>query len=198
MRFKSQYASRVTVERTNQKGRTRDDLLRAAARLMQAGRSPSLEEVAEAAMVSRATAYRYFPGVEALLGEAARHVAMPGAESFFAGDASSDPLERLLRADAALAAAVRANAPALRALLARRLLQGQPGGERHEPLISAALAPGRAGFAPWAHDRLVKALALVSGAESIIGRSLPGSNDEEADAVRRWTIRALVQAAQRA
>jgi len=50
---------------------------------MQAGRSPTLEEVAEAAMVSRATAYRYFPGVEALLTEAALDVAMPEADSFF-------------------------------------------------------------------------------------------------------------------
>ena len=33
--------------RPNQKSRTRKDLLRAAARLMQDGRTPTLEEVAE-------------------------------------------------------------------------------------------------------------------------------------------------------
>ena len=53
--------------RPNQKSRTRKDLLRAAARLMRDGRSPSLEDVAAEAMVSRATAYRYFSGVEARL-----------------------------------------------------------------------------------------------------------------------------------
>ena len=53
--------------RPNQKSRTRKDLLRAAARLMKAGRSPALEEVAADAMVSRATAYRYFPTQAALV-----------------------------------------------------------------------------------------------------------------------------------
>src|SRR6185295_18078470 len=39
--------------RPNQKSRTRKDLLRAAARLMKEGRNPSLEEIAEEALVSR-------------------------------------------------------------------------------------------------------------------------------------------------
>ena len=51
--------------RPNQKTRTRKDLLQAAARLMKQGGPPTLEEVAEEALVSRATAYRYFPSVEA-------------------------------------------------------------------------------------------------------------------------------------
>ncbi len=63
--------------RPNQKTRTRKDLLQAAARLMKQGRTPTLEEVAEEALVSRATAYRYFPSVEALMVEAAVDVAVP-------------------------------------------------------------------------------------------------------------------------
>ena len=198
----------MALGRPNQKSRTRKDLLRAAARLMKAGRSPTLEEVAEEATVSRATAYRYFPGVEALLTEAARDVAMPDAESFFAEDGSADPLDRLLRADAAVAEMVRANEPALRAMLVHSLQQRLGGGgadgpparqNRRTPLIEAALAPGRAGFAPWVHDRLVKALALVIGTESMIAfKDVLGIGDDEADAVRRWMIRALVEAARKA
>ena len=57
--------------RPNQKSRTRKDLLQAASRLMKEGRRPSLEEVAEAALVSRATAYRYRDeGVKALAEQA--------------------------------------------------------------------------------------------------------------------------------
>lgn len=192
--------------RPNQKSRTRKDLLRAASRLMGAGRSPSLEDVADEAMVSRATAYRYFPGIEALLAEAALDVAMPDAESFFAGDASAGPLERLLRADAAVADMIRANEPALRAMLVHSLRQGLAGGgalpvrrNRRTPLIEAALAPARERFAPWLHDRLVKALALVVGTESMIAfKDVLGIGDEEADAVRRWMIRALFEAARKA
>ena len=100
-----------TVGRPNQRSRTRKDLLRAAARLMKAGRNPTLEEVAEEALVSRATAYRYFPGVDALLVEAALDVAMPTGEELFAGDVSTDPVERLNRADRAVDAMIRANEP---------------------------------------------------------------------------------------
>ncbi len=197
----------ATAGRPNQKSRTRKDLLRAAARLMKAGKSPGLEEVAEEAMVSRATAYRYFPGIEALLVEAALDLAMPDGELFFDGDGSAEPLDRLLRADAAVAAMVRANEAALRAMLIHSLQQGLAGGadglpvrqNRRTPLIEAALAPARAGFAPWAHDRLVKALALVVGTESMIAfKDVLRIGDDEADAVRRWMIRALVEAARKA
>ena len=112
--------------RPNQKSRTRKDLLRAAALLMKEGRSPTLEEIAAEALVSRATAYRYFPGVEALLVEAALDVAMPD-EDLFAGDAGTDPVERVLRADQAVAAVVHDNAPALRAMLMHSLQRGLDG-----------------------------------------------------------------------
>ena len=45
-----------TGSRANQLRRTRKDLLQAAARLARQGRTPTLEECAEEAMVSRATA----------------------------------------------------------------------------------------------------------------------------------------------
>jgi AcrR family transcriptional regulator len=193
------------ADRPNQKSRTRKDLLHAAGRLMAAGKSPALDEVAAAAMVSRATAYRYFPGVEALLAEAALDLAMPDGEAFFTGDPSSEPAERLLRADAAVADTVRANAPALRAMLIHSLQQGLVTGagaairqDRGTPLIEAALAPARDRFSPWLHDRLVRALALVIGTESHLAfRDVLRLGDEEADAVRRWMIRALVEAASR-
>jgi AcrR family transcriptional regulator len=192
------------MARPNQKSRTRKDLLRAAARLMMEGRSPTLEEVAEEALVSRATAYRYFPGVEALLVEAALDFAMPDADQFFAGDGSSDPLDRLLRADTAVAEMVRANAPALRAMLIHSLQQGLAGEamvpvrqNRRTPLIEAALAPAE--FAAAARDRLVKALALVIGTESmIVFKDVLRVGDAEADAIRRWMIRTLVRAARTA
>jgi AcrR family transcriptional regulator len=190
------------AERQGQKSRTRKDLLRAAARLMEDGRTPTLEEVAEQSLVSRATAYRYFPGVDALLTEAALDVAMPD-ESFFAKDDSAEPLDRLLRADAAVAEMVRANEAALRAMLVHSL-QHRPDGlptrqNRRTPLIEAALAPGAAAFAPWIQDRLAKALALVIGTESMLAfKDVLRLADDEADAVRRWMIRALVEAARKA
>lgn len=184
--------------RPNQKSRTRRDLLRAAARLMKDGRTLSLEEIAEEALVSRATAYRYFSGVEALLVEAALDVAMPD-ESFFAGDAVLDPAERVLRADAAVAGMIRENEPALRAMLMHSLQRGQEGSglpvrqNRRTPLIEQALAPVRDKLAPADFNRLSRALALVIGTESmLVFRDVLAIGDDEAAEVRAWMIRALV------
>ena len=89
-------------ERASQRQRTRHDLLQAASRLMSQGQLPKLAEVAKEAMVSRATAYRYFSSDEALLGEAALVDRTPTAGQIFTGDMSVDPEERLLKANAFL------------------------------------------------------------------------------------------------
>ena len=186
--------------RTNQARRTRKALLEAAARLMKKGGRPSFEQVAEEALVSRATAYRYFTGIEPLLVEAALDVAMPGP-AMFEDDSSGDPVERLLRVDAALHDMIRANESALRTMLIHSLQVGLAGGpparqNRRIPLIHAALAPLRERLDDASFDRLAQALALVIGTESmVVFKDVLRIGDEEADAVRRWMIAALVAAA---
>ena len=50
-----------------------------AMRLMQGGQVPSVSEVAEAAEVSRATAYRYFPSQASIIQAAVNEVAGPAS-----------------------------------------------------------------------------------------------------------------------
>ena len=190
--------------RRQQRQRTRKDLLRAAARLMEAGRNPTLEEVAEEALVSRATAYRYVPGVEPLLVEAALDLAFPDAESLFAGDDSAEPVARLARAEAAVDAMVRNHEAALRTMLAYSL-QREPAAEgellrqnRRTPLIEAALAPAREQFDPAALALLTNALALIFGTEArLVFMDVLRLGDSEAGKVKAWMIRALVEAARK-
>jgi AcrR family transcriptional regulator len=66
--------------RSNQKARTRAALLQAAEELVAEGRPPSVPEAAERALVSVATAYRYFSSAEELWWEASE-VAVRYAES---------------------------------------------------------------------------------------------------------------------
>src|SRR5688572_12816733 len=80
--------------RTRQKARTRTALLEATRELVARGRTPNVEEAAEAAGVSRATAYRYFPNQRALL--VAAHPEIE-AKELLGGDAPVDPQERLDR-----------------------------------------------------------------------------------------------------
>ena len=85
--------------RPNQRRRTRKDLLQAASRLMKQGHQPSLEEIAEEALVSRATAYRYFPSVEALLLEASFDVAIPEAGDLFPAHGDGPRVGAIHRSD---------------------------------------------------------------------------------------------------
>jgi AcrR family transcriptional regulator len=197
--------------RPNQKRRTRKDLLQAAARLMKQGRKPSLEEVAEDALVSRATAYRYFPSIEALLAEASADVVTPEPAELFKNDGPTDPVARVEAVDTALHDMVLANEAALRVMLANALQRaalGTDGGEadgalplrqnRRTPLIEAALQPARKQFRPAAFDTLTKALALVVGTEAmVVFKDVLQLPDAEARKVKRWAIRALVEAAKR-
>jgi AcrR family transcriptional regulator len=193
--------------RWQQRRRTRKDLLAAASRLMKQGRKPSLEEVADEALVSRATAYRYFPNVEALLVEAPLDIAVPEAGELFAAGGTEDPVARLDKVDAALHQMIDRNEVSLRLMLANALQQRaqQNGGtdlpvrqDRRTPLIEAALAPARARFKPADLEKLTAALALVIGTESmVVFRDVLRLDEAKAQKVRRWAIRALVEAAQK-
>jgi AcrR family transcriptional regulator len=195
------------TERPNQKLRTRKDLLQTAARLIQQGRKPNLEEIAEEALVSRATAYRYFPSAEALLIEASFDVATPQADTVFRGAPPDDPVERLERVDTAFHEMILANEPSLRMMLVhslQRSLSGKDGDKiparqnRRTPLIEAALAPARSQFRPADFKMLNKALALVIGTEAMmVFKDVLQLDDADARKVKRWTIRALVEGAKR-
>jgi AcrR family transcriptional regulator len=191
--------------RFNQRRRTRKDLLQAAARLVKQGRKPTLEEIAEEAAVSRATAYRYFPNVEALLREAALDVAVPAPEGLFETDTDDDPVTRMEKVERALHDMIRDNEASLRLMLASSLeqrVQGDgdipPRQNRRTPLIEAALRPARHQFKPADLRMLTRALAIVIGTESMVAcKDVLQLDETEARKVRRWAIRALVEAARK-
>src|SRR6202140_5108473 len=78
--------------RTAQKRRTRAALVAAARDMVAAGVSPTVDEAAAVASISRTTAYRYFPNRRALL--VAAHPET-GVTSMLPVDAPEDPAARL-------------------------------------------------------------------------------------------------------
>ncbi len=195
----------IRLPRANQRYRTRKDLIAAAARLMKGGRKPSLEEVAEAALVSRATAYRYFPSIDALLAEASVDVTVPDGEALFAGDPSVDPEERVAKAEAAMHRSVFDNEAAIRLMLSAALVRAAAGvsngsvptrQNRRTPLIEAALAPARDRLTEEGYARLCAALAMIFGSESmVVFRDVLQLDEATARAVKSWAVRTLVRAA---
>src|SRR5579859_2599405 len=81
-----------TGGRSAQKARTRDALVAAARDLVAAGVTPTVEDAAAAASISRTTAYRYFPSKRALLVAAHPEIA---ATSMLPANPPQDPAARL-------------------------------------------------------------------------------------------------------
>jgi AcrR family transcriptional regulator len=194
--------------RSNQRHRTRKDLLAAAARLLKDGRTPpDMDAVAAEAMVSRATAYRYFPSIEALLIEAPLDGEMPDGDALFASEKSAGAAERIDRAEAALHEMIYRNEAKLRLMLATSIARKANGGavgdrevpvrqNRRTPLIEAALAPARDRMTPSAYARLCAALAMIFGPESMVVFSdVLGLDARAARRVKSWAAQSLVRAA---
>jgi AcrR family transcriptional regulator len=187
---------------SNQELRTRKDLLLAAGRLMKQGRKPTMDEVAAEALVSRATAYRHFASIDALLIEAPVDAAVMDPEKLFADDMSEDAEARIDRAEATMHEVVYQNEAQLRVMLANSINRDISGDtlparqNRRLPLIEAALATSRQQFRDDEYEKLCAALALIFGPESlIVFRDVMGIDKDNARTVKSWAVRALVRTA---
>lgn len=196
--------SSIASGRTNQKLRTRQALLRAVRELLDAGRDPSFDEVAETAMVSRATAYRYFPSVEALVAEAAIDETVPDPASVI-GD-HEGLLDRVLAAVEGATRGLLDNEVAMHVMArsaADRWLEGSEGDRPIRParrltLLDAALEPHAERLGSEVVDRLRTGLGLVCGMEAVLSaRDVIGLDRDEAAAAFEWAATALVAAAER-
>lgn len=194
--------SDAPVGRERQRRRTRKAIVAAAARLLEAGRTPSVAEVAEAADVSRRTVYLYFPTIEQLLADAALEATRASIEPQFEG--SDDPAERL----EALVRATHRNF-AETEQLGRTILKHTIGpvppdgatgaprrGYRRVEWIERALEPLRGSLPPERFEHLVSALMLVIGWEAmIVLRDTRGLSAADAEELCVQTALSLLAAA---
>src|SRR5208283_5036010 len=81
--------------RSNQKARTRRAIVEAARGLMRGGETVTMPDVARAALVSEATAYRYFPDLASLLSAAFVDEWPSPQEALAPVAGSDDPVERV-------------------------------------------------------------------------------------------------------
>jgi AcrR family transcriptional regulator len=188
--------------RVNQKLRTRTAIVRAAAELSRTGREVSMPEVARAALVSEATAYRYFPDLASLLREAITGQ-LPSPEEALAPVAhSDDPVVRVAAATEFLLRHVLARQGVVRAMIAATITrpeqaQARPG--MRFGLIDYALAPlagTLGGRDPEALRQLKNDLAVVVAAEALFALTdLHGMPAEAAIASIVHTATTLTRAA---
>lgn len=180
-------------------------MLETATRLMQAGATPSVSEVAEAAEVSRATAYRYFPSQAALV----QAVVDEGLGPILTWKSTAADAERRVTElfDTAMPR-IEAFEATFKAALklsldqwARRqagTLGGEPAftrGHRVE-LLKEALTPLKDRLPPRDFKRLAQALSLIFGVEVLIVlKDIWGLDSRRMMSVAQWAASALVRAA---
>jgi AcrR family transcriptional regulator len=188
--------------RANQKQRTRTAIVEAARSLAKTGAEITMPAVAKAALVSEATAYRYFPDLPSLLREALAGVWQTPAEALRPVAGSDDPVERIGHATSFLLHHVQAYQGAVRAMIAADITRPDSASVRPGQrfgLIDAALAPVEARFErqnPAAFESLKRELAIVVSAEALFTLTdLCGLSPEEAIARAVHAARTITAAA---
>jgi AcrR family transcriptional regulator len=183
--------------RSGQKARTRAALVEATRRLVAGGAMPTVDDVAEAAGISRTTAFRYFPNQRALL-----LAAHPQTEltSLLADDAPDDPVARLDLALDEFLGITLGWEPQLRTSLRLSL---EPGadlpplrGGRAIGWIRDALTPLRRTHPRLDLDKLAVAIRSATGIEALVWLTdVAGLLREDAAALMRWTAHAQLRSA---
>ncbi|PSJ57983.1 TetR/AcrR family transcriptional regulator [Kumtagia ephedrae] len=195
--------SMATAER-GPRARTRRLLLDTASRLMQSGVTPSVTEAAEAAGVSRATAYRYFPSQAALVQAVVHEGLGPILTWKSAAKDTGERVDQLIATSLPRIEAYEATFKAALKLSLDQWARRQAGTLGEEPrltrghrvdLLKEAIAPLRDRLPAAQFDRLAQALSLVFGVEVLIVlKDIWGLDGEETLAVARWAAATLVQA----
>jgi AcrR family transcriptional regulator len=192
----------------NQRNRTRAAIIEAATALLREGKPPTVAEAAERALVSRATAYRYFPTQESLLLDVANvQVLMEPVEELVASFPTDDAAQRLAALVNIFTQAMLSDEALIRTgerIYMDTWLANQPDGRRtpvragrRMRYIDEALRPLGERLGESGRQRLRCALALTLGTEAVIAMkdSAGLDDDEEIIAILEWAAGALLRTA---
>lgn len=187
------------------RARTRRLMLETAIGLMQAGETPSVSDVAEAAGVSRATAYRYFPSqsdlvmavVDAALGPILDWRSDDTDVEARVLDLVDRSMPRIHEFEATFKAGLKLTLEQWAQRRAGTLGDEPPFKRGHRvKLLQSAIAPLRSRLPEPQFQRLAQALSLVYGLEVLLVlKDLWGLEFEQTREVAIWTARSLVRAA---
>jgi AcrR family transcriptional regulator len=186
--------------RANQKARTRKAIVDACRELTASGAEVTMPAVAERALVSEATAYRYFPDLVTLLQESLEGLWPEPEEALAPVAESADAAERVAFAAEYLLRGVHAYRGATRAMMALAFAAPEAAGTARPGyrfgLIDCALAPSADALDPAALANLKLDLAVVVSAEAFFTLTdLCGLSPDDATASAARTAATLTRAA---
>jgi AcrR family transcriptional regulator len=188
--------------RISQKRKTREALLAAANRLRARGIVPTIDDVATEAQVSRATVYRYYTAIDALIADALFQKDVSPDQLIHAS--GKDPVARVLAVERFVNDLLLADEIGLHVIVRNYVdnwLSGGPADRpprpgRRLPLLDYALKPFHSKLGTKALRRLRNALALTVGTEALIAmRDVCLLSNNEARETLRWAAAALLRQA---
>lgn len=199
------------MSRDNQKRRTRRAIVTAAADLLRAGRQPTVAEVADAAEVSRATAYSYFPSQQVLLEEAGLELAEKARvdEALEAAWAEcGDDVVRRWEAFCPIYYDLYGRNEAVYRSMLRTQQERWLDANAHDradtvvvrqarrvPIIDRLLSPLRPKVAGTAYRQLAEGLAVVAGIEPLVVlKDICGATVDQAIETVTWAGRVMIEA----
>jgi len=187
--------------RVNQKLRTRNAILKAVAGILKDNQNPTIDEIAEVAMVSRTTLYRYFPNIESLVIEASLDIKTKEAEELFEY-ASEDVIEKIGIIQDYLYDLAVDNEAQFRQFIKASMVswlekEGKVSsirGGRRIYLLEAALETVEDQLPPEIIQKLVVALSALMGIESlIVVRDICEVSYQEGKETMNWAVKMMVK-----
>lgn len=206
MYYHDNMMSRVNLKngRANQKLRTRKALLAAADALVTEGKTPTLIEVADKALVSRATAYRYFPNLDALLLETSLDRKVESPEQVLKNADNLDVAERVAIVHDFFHRLVTENEQQFRIFFRASMEQWIQSkgkskaplrGARRIPMLRLALDPIREKLDQETYEKLLYALSSMISLEPFIALSdVCQIKPARGKKITRWAVKMLVRA----
>lgn len=195
--------------RTNQKRRTRQALIQKATEMVREGKRPTVAEVAEAALISKSTAYRYFTSQAELMEEIRLdEILRPDLDRIAVASVRPGMPEERLGAvvDADLAMQLR-HETVVRDVIAAWIVRDAPSSGTRSPVrrpgnrlnaTATALEDVRDRLGEDAFQRLVMAIAMCMGIESVVVlRDICGLDEDGMRRVKTWATQALLETALR-
>lgn len=187
----------MELGRSGQKLRTFNALVEAAREMVAGGKTPTVDDAAQAAGVARSTAYRYFPGQRELL--AAAHPET-GLASMLPENPGQDPAKRLDAVVVKFIGMILETEAQQRTMLKLSLDPELPGNDlplrqgRAIPWIAEALEPLSGQLGDAEVRRLVLAIRSAIGIESLVWLTDIGAlSRDEAFESMRWSAQALLR-----
>lgn len=178
-------------------------MLDTAIQLMQSGITPSVSDVSEAAGVSRATAYRYFPNQAALVQLVIQQALGPIMKWKSASETPVGRVTDLLEFSMPHIESFEATFRAVQKLSLEQWAARQSGATTDEgriirghriALLEGALEPLRSKIPKQDFERLIHGLSLIFGIEAItIMKDICGLDGTKTTELAVWVAQALVQ-----